>query len=134
MRTVLVGVWIAACFGDRLPDPFERYLCRNWKRMSCQHRCSEGDRKHSGDAGPAGGGGFTSRMTRPLKCPMRVALADLNGGLAYLVMGLFSYGPDHHFDHHLALSTEIRPSVKALPLRKIGCLRTSVETLPMSGG
>jgi hypothetical protein len=27
---------------DRLPDPFERYLCRNWKRMSCQHRCSEG--------------------------------------------------------------------------------------------
>src|SRR3954447_8728914 len=31
-----------------------------------------------------------------------------------------SYGSDHHFDHHLGLSTEIRPSAKALFLRKIG--------------
>ena len=46
----------------------------------------------------------------------------------------FSYGSDHHFDHHLALSIEMRLSAKSLFLRKIGRLGTSVDTLPMSGG
>jgi len=55
-------------------------------------------------------------------------------GVRSVPQALFSYGSDHHFDHHLGLSTEIRQSVKSLFLRKIGRLRTSVDTLPMSGG
>ena len=40
---------------------------------------------------------------------------------------------DHHFDHHLGLSTEIRLCAKSLSLRKIGRLGTSLDTLPMPG-
>jgi hypothetical protein len=47
---------------------------------------------------------------------------------------LFGYGSDHHFDHHLGLSTEIHLSAKPLFLRNIGRLRTFVDALPMSGG
>jgi len=47
---------------------------------------------------------------------------------------LLRYGDDHHFDHHLGLSTEIRLSAKSLFVRKLGCLWTSLDALPMSGG
>src|SRR5215211_4165912 len=47
---------------------------------------------------------------------------------------LLRYGDDHHFDHHLGLSTEIRLSAESLFSRKIGRLRTLLDTLPMSGG
>jgi hypothetical protein len=56
---------------------------------------------------------------------------------SFVAAGPFAWvsnGSDHHFDHHLGLSTEIRPSAKALFLRKIGRLRTSLDTLPVSGG
>ena len=46
---------------------------------------------------------------------------------------LVSYGSDHHFDHHLGLSTEIRLSAESVFLRETGRLRTSLDTLPMSG-
>jgi hypothetical protein len=44
------------------------------------------------------------------------------------------YGFDHHFDHHLGLSIEIRLSTKSLFLRETGRMGTSVDTLPVSGG
>jgi hypothetical protein len=47
---------------------------------------------------------------------------------------VFGYGSDHHFDHRLGLSTEIRQSAKSLYLREIGRLGTSLDALPMSGG
>jgi hypothetical protein len=37
------------------------------------------------------------------------------------------------FDHHLGLSAEIHPRIGFLYLRKIGHLRMSVDSLPMSG-
>jgi len=43
-------------------------------------------------------------------------------------------GFDHHFDHHLCLSTEICPCVKFLFSRKIRLPGTFLDALPMSGG
>jgi hypothetical protein len=57
-------------------------------------------------------------MTRPLKCPMRVALADPNGGLAYLAMGLFSYGPDHNFDPPFGFVHRNPPRCKSLTFKE----------------
>ena len=41
---------------------------------------------------------------------------------------------DHHFDHHLRSSTEMRPSIESLFLRKVECPWTFLDTVPMFGG
>jgi hypothetical protein len=65
--------------GDRGRDGLQRCVCHIWKRMSCQtpviRRGSEVRRRGKEDAQPATGE-ITSRMTRPLKCPMRMALTN----------------------------------------------------------
>jgi hypothetical protein len=47
---------------------------------------------------------------------------------------LVSLWVDHLLDHHLDLSSEIRLCAESLFLRKTGPRRTSMDTLPMSGG
>jgi hypothetical protein len=61
-------------------------------------------------------------------CPQRRLSSDrpphqqlhaIHGSEFIKLIRLGSYGSDHHFDHHLCLSTEIRSSVKSLFLTKV---------------
>ena len=66
---------------------------------------------------------------RARRCRSNAQLGPEHASSISLAMGLTTM-----FDHHLGLSTEIRLSAKSLFSRKIGRLRTLLDTLPMSGG